>query len=156
MFCSVASRLYTVSPILHTFSHLKTQKCVLRWGWKWGLGVRERKNEREKTSDRKGEWLPWPGTAYTVPQYPCSTRFFVFAPSDEKTVIGLKVGRGRPLVGKLRMSAFYRCADWPKIRMVNRSFFDSSREHFIFTLFPTMPLSASDCVESSVVRYLAL
>ena len=36
----------------------------------------------------EGHWLPWPGTAYAVPQYPCSTRLFFFAPSDEKTVIG--------------------------------------------------------------------
>jgi hypothetical protein len=34
---------------------------------------------------------------------PCSTRFVFSAPSDEKTVIGLKVGGGRPLYGKLRM-----------------------------------------------------
>ncbi len=33
-------------------------------------------------------WLPGHGTAYAVPQYPCSTRFFFLAPSDEKTVIG--------------------------------------------------------------------
>ena len=33
------------------------------------------------------------------------------------------------------------------------SFFDSSREHFIFTLFPTMPLSVSDRVKSSAVLY---
>ena len=37
--------------------------------------------------------------------------------------------------------------------MVNRSFFDSSREHFIFTLFPTMPFSVSDRVKSSAVLY---
>jgi hypothetical protein len=36
----------------------------------------------------------------TVPlQYP----ILFFAPSDEKMVIGLKVGGGRPLDGKLRM-----------------------------------------------------
>jgi hypothetical protein len=37
--------------------------------------------------------------------------------------------------------------------MDNPFFFDSSREHFIFTLFPTMPLSVSDRVKSSVVLY---
>ncbi len=42
----------------------------------------------------KGLWLAWRGTAYAVPQYPYSTRFFYFSPSDEKTVIGLKVGGG--------------------------------------------------------------
>jgi hypothetical protein len=35
---------------------------------------------------RKAKWLPWRGTAYAVLQYPCSTRF-IFASSDEKTVI---------------------------------------------------------------------
>ncbi len=34
------------------------------------------------------KWLPWDGTAYPVPQYRGSTRFFFFIPSDEKTVIG--------------------------------------------------------------------
>ena len=24
----------------------------------------------------RDQWLPWHGTAYAVPQYPCSTRFF--------------------------------------------------------------------------------
>jgi hypothetical protein len=33
-------------------------------------------------------WLPWPGTAYAVPQYPAVPDFFFVAPSDEKTVIG--------------------------------------------------------------------
>ncbi len=33
------------------------------------------------------------------------------------------------------------------------SFLDSSREHFIFTLFPTMPLSVSDRVKSRAVLY---
>ena len=33
------------------------------------------------------------------------------------------------------------------------SFLDSSREHFIFTLFPTMVLSVSDRVKSSAVLY---
>ncbi len=51
------------------------------------------------------------------------------------------------------MSAFYRCADWPEKRMVDRSIFDSSRGHFIFTLFPTMPLSVSDRVKSNAVLY---
>ncbi len=67
---------------------------------------------------------------------PCSTRFFVVAPSDEKTVIGLKVGGGRPLYGKLRMCAFCRCVDWPKKRMDRPSIFYSSREHFFFTMVP--------------------
>ena len=33
-------------------------------------------------------WLPWPGTAYAVAQYPAVPDFFFVAPSDEKTVIG--------------------------------------------------------------------
>lgn len=37
--------------------------------------------------------------------------------------------------------------------MDTSSFFDSSRENFIFTLFPTMPLSVSDRVKSSAVLY---
>jgi hypothetical protein len=37
--------------------------------------------------------------------------------------------------------------------MDSPSFFDSSREHFIFTLFPTMPLSVSDRVMSSAALY---
>ena len=98
-----------------------------------GLGVREAmvvyvdelNFESSERYEREMKWLPWHGTAYAVPQYPCSTRFFFFAPSDEKTVIGLKVGGVRPLDGKLRMSAFCRCVDWPKKRMDRPFFFDS-------------------------------
>jgi hypothetical protein len=35
-----------------------------------------------------GFWLPWRGTAYAVPQYRGSTRFFVVAPSERMNVIG--------------------------------------------------------------------
>ena len=33
-------------------------------------------------------WLPWRGTAYAVPQYRGSIRFFFFAPSERMNVIG--------------------------------------------------------------------
>jgi hypothetical protein len=31
--------------------------------------------EKDMPLPRQAYWLPWPGTAYAVPQYPCSTRF---------------------------------------------------------------------------------
>ena len=40
---------------------------------------------KDTLHDASKHWLPWHGTAYAVPlQYP----IFVFAPSNEKTVIG--------------------------------------------------------------------
>ena len=38
--------------------------------------------------ERNRKWLPWHGTAYAVPQYRGSTRFFFFAPSERMNVIG--------------------------------------------------------------------
>ncbi len=85
------------------------------------------------------QWLPWPGTAYAVPQYPAVPDFFVVAPSDEKTVIGYKVRGGRSLDGKLRMSAFCRCVDWPKKRMDGPFFFESPAPT------PSKPLFSALC-----------
>jgi hypothetical protein len=57
-------------------------------------------NENDRNSSKYG----YPGRVLRM-QYHSTLQYPIFfsAPSDEKTVIGLKVGGGRPLCGKLRM-----------------------------------------------------
>jgi hypothetical protein len=59
-----------------------------------------------------GSWLPWPGTVYAVPQYPAVPVLRI--KSKRMNMIGYKLRGGRPLNGKLRMSAFRRCVDDPE------------------------------------------
>ena len=96
--------------------------CVQRYCVAHTLKHIKQDTKRDKHGDTNG----YPGTVLRM-QYHSTLAVpdFFFAPSDEKTVIGLKVGGVRPLDGKLRMSAFCRCVDWPKKRMDRPFFFDS-------------------------------
>jgi hypothetical protein len=57
-------------------------------------------------------WLLWRGTAYAVPQYPAVPDFVFVAPSDEKTVIGLKVHSFFDAINDILFARFILLDEW--------------------------------------------